>query len=415
MDSTVQEIANYLVDSYSLPYLIAYAQDLGIPDLAIMPPDQVPLEIAAVLADYGYTRATLPLTPRGFYPQFAQVPGIGGQSGDSQSSGSPGQYGSDGVSGGRPAGVSGGRPAGVSGGRPAGVSGGRPTGIGPSGVFGSTRGILAYTDMLGYTVPQLPTSQETDYSVPFLGPPQLANDLPPPEPTSLRPKPYYRQPPLGHDLSTDDGEQTQQWKGNFSNRYGAATSTYGLRGEVMTPQGRVSDRYSPIYTITGLPAGGGASQYGGTYGGSSGFDGLGPMRQPARGRAYPQARRYNGLGSQLGPIRSSSPLYPYVPRVPLPQPPPLPELVTQLPGSTDPYMEELRHIHNSRPWEADGLAGQVYPGSISVGDEAARWRDVERNRASMGDAWNHAIIGEPYTPYNGRAPKTCGCQHRRKK
>jgi hypothetical protein len=381
MDPTIRDIASYLDDSYSPSYLVSYAQELGIPDLDTTPLDQVPLLIAHVLAEHGYTRATLPLITRSFFPQYEQTSGIGGQYGNPQYGGSPGQFGSDGI-------------------------------LGPSEEFGSTQGMLAFTDKMGYTVPGLPSSQEVDYQVPFLGPPMLIYaDRQPPANTS---RPYYRQPPLGAALSADEGEETQQWTGNISNRFGAASSVHGLRGQVMTPYGRASSRYGTIYTTTGLPAGGGASQYGGTYGGSSGpsFDGLSP---------------------RSGPNPTSSPLKPYIPQVPPAINIPLPRLITNLPGSTDPYMDQLRQIHNQHPWEANGLSTrrpyQVYPGSVSVGDEAARWRDVARNRAMTGngrapqeESWDSGIIADPYISYNGRsprhsgrAPQTCGCRAKRYK
>lgn len=380
MDPNIRAIASYLEDSYSHSYLIAYAQDLGIPDLDITPVERIPILIAQVLADHGYTRATLPINPRGFFPQFQPTSDIGGQSGDPQYGGSPGQYGSNGLA-----------PA-----------------------FGSTRGRLAYTDLMGFTVPELPTSRETDYSVPFLGPPMLLYEDRQPPANSMRP--YYRQPPLGDALASDDGEETQEWKGNISNRFGAASSVHGLRGEVMSPHDRASSRYGIIYTTTGFPAGGGASQYGGTYGGSS---------SPA----------FNGLSPRSGPNPTSSPLKPYVPQVPPRLNNPLPRLITELPGSRDPYMDQLRQIHNQHPWEANGRMSrpsQAYPGSVSVGDEAARRRDVARNRAMTGDgrfeeSWDSGIIAEPFIPYNGRAsplprpqhpgraPKSCGCRAKRYK
>jgi hypothetical protein len=383
MDPTIQAIASYLDDSYSPSYLVSYAQELGIPDLDTTPLNQVPILIAQVLAEHGYTRATLPLITRGFFPQYEQTSAIGGQYGDTQYGGSPGQFGSDGI-------------------------------VGSAEAFGSTRGMLAFTDRMGYTVPELPSSQESTYEVPFLGPPMLIYaDRQPPANTT---RPYYRQPPLGDALSSDEGEETHEWTGNISNRFGAASSVHGLRGQVMTPYGRASSRYGTIYTTTGIPAGGGASQYGGTYGGSS-------------------SPSFNGLSPRRSPNPTSSPLKPYIPQVPPGIKIPLPRLITDLPGSNDPYIQQLRHNHNQHPWEADGQVTrqpyQVYPGSVSRGDEAARWRDVARNRAttsngraSHGESWDSGIIAEPYIPYNGRspqprhsdrAPQPCGCRAKRYK
>jgi len=315
----VQLIANYLTDNYSYPYLVSYGTQLNIPDITIIEPDELAREIAEILFEAGYDVNNLPITGRNTFPIMSQTQTPGGRYGSVQHEAGQGQY--DGM-----------------------------TNI---DIFGSTRGMSAFTTNLGYTVPEdNPDTQPgvQPYEVPLLEPPMFQqND------TQNKLTPYYRQPPLGEPLQTE--EEEEEWTGNISNRIGAATSTYGIPygngGSIMNLY-RSSNRYPWIYTTGNFATGvSTASQYGGSYDG---------VRPPIRNRAPCQyinkrgdpcsnvavnpsgycmihgagrQKKGDGLAQQFEFMRDYPPVNP-------------------LPRSNNLKLEKLRQLHNQKTWQANG-------------------------------------------------------------
>lgn len=320
----VQLITNYLTDNYSYPYLVSYGMQLNIPDITIIEPDELAREIAEVLFEAGYDVNNLPITGRNTFPIMSQIQTPGGRYGSVQHEAGQGQY----------------------------------DGISNRDIFGSTRGMNAFTDNLGYTVPQdNPDTQPgvQPYEVPLLEPPMLQQNIEPNEKQNNQQNkltPYYRQPPLGEPLGKEEGIE---WNGNISNRIGAATSTYGLPygngGSIMNLY-RSSNRYPWIYTTGNFATGvSTASQFGGSYDGVST-----PIRNRvpcqyinrmgyscsnvAVNHGYcslhrPKNIKGDGLVQQFEFMRNYPPVNPF-------------------PRRNNLELERLRQLHNQKPWQANG-------------------------------------------------------------